>query len=162
MNIWILYDSRYGNNKLIAETLAGHLKDGNNIQVYYVKKLSQKALINGGVDMLLIGGPTHFGAPSFTLKRWANRMTNMLNQNGIQLKKAAIWATHMKDKPNTPEKFSWDGVKLKWKRILNNIPTEKKVDEIQGFEITPVEGRDTVETGWQDIVFQFAELVKNL
>ena len=68
----------------------------------------------------------------------------------------------MKDTPNTPAKFSWDGVKLKWKRILDNIPAEKKIKEIHGFEIAPVEGRDTVESGWQDMALQFAELVKNL
>jgi len=162
MNIWILYDSKYGNNKLIAETLAGYFNDGNNIQVHYVKKLSQKAVIEEGIDILLIGGPTHLGAPSLTLKHWAKRMTNKLIQNGIQLKKAAIWATHLKEKPNTPEKFSWNATELKWKRILNNIPTEKKINEIQGFEIEPVAGRDTVKSGWQEIAIQFANLVKNL
>ena len=162
MNIWILYDSKYGNNKLIAETLAGYFNDGNNIQVHYVKKLSQKTVIEGGVDILLIGGPTHLGAPSFTLKRWAKRMTNKLIQNRMQLKKAVIWATHLKDKPNSLAKFSWNDVELKWKRILNNIPAEKKIDKIQGFEIEPVAGRDAVKSGWQDVALQFAALVKNL
>lgn len=157
-----MYDSKYGNNKLIAETLPGYFNDRNNIRVHYVKKLSQKTVIKEGIDILLIGGPTHLGAPSFTLKRWAKKMTNKLNQNGMQLKKAAIWATHLKDKPNTPAKFSWNGAELKWKKILNKIPTEKKIDGIQGFEIEPVAGRDTVESGWQDIAIQFVELIKNL
>jgi len=162
MNIGIVYDSKYGNNKVIAEALASYFKDGNNIQLYYAKKLSQKALIEGGIDMLVLGGPIHLGAPSITMKRWANRMANMLNQKGIQLKKIAIWGTHLKDKPNTPVKYSWDGVKQKWKKILDKFPAEKKVNEIQGFDITPIAGRDTIESGWQDIVAQFANVVKNL
>jgi len=162
MNVWIVYDSKYGNNKLIAEALAAHFKEGNSVHVHYAKEISQKAVIDGGVDILMFGGPLRIGMLSFTMKRWANRMVSLLNQKALQVRKAAIWGTHVKNAPDTPPKFSWDAAKQKWKAILDTVPAEKKAPEIQGFDVGAVAGRDTLETGWQDIVARFADTVKNL
>ena len=87
MNVWIVYDSKYGNNQKIAETLAGHFKDGNVVHVHYAKEISQQAVIDGGVDVLLFGGPLRLGMVSRTMKRWANKMASMLTAKGIPLGK---------------------------------------------------------------------------
>ncbi|OLS15201.1 MAG: hypothetical protein RBG13Loki_1167 [Promethearchaeota archaeon CR_4] len=163
MNVWIVYDSRYGNNKKIAEVLAGHFKDGNNVHVHYAKEISQQALIDGGIDILMFGGPLRFGTPSSTIKRWANKMTGLLNQKAVKVGKTAIWGTHMKDAPDTPPgKCAWDVAKPKWKAILDTFPAEKKAPEIQGFVVGAIAGRDTLEAGWQDLVARFADTVKSL
>jgi menaquinone-dependent protoporphyrinogen IX oxidase len=39
MNVWIVYDSKFGNNKRIADLLATHLKDMNNVHVAYAKTI---------------------------------------------------------------------------------------------------------------------------
>jgi len=162
MNVWIVYDSKYGNNKLIAEALAGYFKDGNIVHVHHAKEISQQAVIDGGVDLLLLGGPLRWATPSATMKNWAKKMGSMLNQKAVKVRKVAIWGTHMKDPPNAPPKLTWEAAKQKWKAILDTIPAEKKAPDIQGFIIGPVAGRDTLDAGWQDIVPGFADTVKNL
>ncbi len=162
MNVWIIYDSKYGNNQKIAEALAGHFKDGNTVHVHYTKEISQQAVIDGGVDVLLFGGPLRLGMVSHTMKSWANKMASMLTQKSMQLKKAAVWGTHIKDPPNAQPKFTWEVIKLKWKAILNTFPAAKKAPEIESFIVGPVNGRDTVNPGWEEIVAQFAETIKNL
>ncbi len=162
MNIWIIYDSKYGNNQKIAEALAGHFKDGNAVHVQYAKEISQQSVIDGGIDVLLFGGPLRLGMLSRTMKSWANNMVRMLTQKGVQLKKAAVWGTHIKDPPNAQPKFTWDVIKQKWKDILDIVPAAKKAPEIESFVVGPVNGRDTVNPGWEEIVARFAETIKNL
>ena len=162
MNIWIVYDSKYGNNKVIAEALADHFKDGNTLHIHYAKEISQQKVIDGGVDMLIMGGPIHLGMISFTMKNWAIKMVTLLNQKKIKLKKAAMWGTHIEDPPNAPPKTTWEVVKQQWKAILDSVPAEKKVPESEGLIVGPVAGRDTLNPEWPEIVLRFANKVKNL
>ncbi len=163
MNVWIVYDSKFGNNKQVAESLAGQFKDGNSVHVHYAKKISPEAVINGGVDLLLVGGPLHFGAPTSTIKRWANRMVETLNQKAMKMKKVAIWSTHMKEPANTPPgQCSWEIAKPKWKVLLDAFPAEKKSSEILGIPVRAISGSDILEAGWQDLVGRFADMVKIL
>ncbi len=162
MNIWIVYDSKYGNNQKIAEALGGHFKDGNTVHVHYAKEISQQAVIDGGVDMLLFGGPLRCGALSLTMKRWAKKMIGILNQTAMRLKIAAVWGTHIKDPPNALPRFTWVAIKQKWKALLDAVPAEKKAPEIESFVVGPVNGRDTLNPGWEGILARFAETIKNL
>ncbi len=163
MNVWIVYDSKYGNNKQVAEALVGHFKDENTVHVHFAKEISQQAVIDGGVDMVIMGGPVHFGGPTSTMKKWTKKMTDILNKKTLKVRKVAIWSTHMKNDPNQRAgKCSWDVAKAKWNVILDTFPAEKKATEIQGIEVGAISGANILETGWQDLVARFAGVVKNL
>ncbi len=163
MNIMIVYDSKYGNNKQVAEALAGYFNDGNIVHVHFAKEISPQAVIDGGVDVLLMGGPVHFGGPTSTMKKWTKKMADLLNKKARKVSKTAIWGTHMKNDPNQDAgKCSWDVAKAKWKTILDMIPAEKKLAEIQGIEVGAISGANILETGWQDLVACFAGMVHKL
>ncbi len=162
MNIMIVYDSKYGNNKQVAEALAGHFNNGNIVHVHFAKEISQQAVIDGGVNVLIMG-PVHFGGPTSTMKKWTKKMADLLNKKAWKVSKTAIWGTHLKNDPNQAAgKCSWDMAKAKWKTILDMIPAEKKLAEIQGIEVGAISGANILETGWRDLVAQFADMVKNL
>lgn len=162
MNVWIVYDSKFGNNKRIADLLATHLKDMNNVQVAYAKTISPQEVIDSGVDVFLFGGPLRAGNISFTMKRWALKFATILKKQNKMLKQAAVWGSHGTNDPKTPPNFSWESSKLKWKAVLDLIPAEKKVSEVIGFDVNPTTLEGPLVPGWEEIVMQFALMIKNL
>jgi menaquinone-dependent protoporphyrinogen IX oxidase len=162
MNIWIVYDSKFGNNKRVAEALANRFKEGNNVHVHFAKKISPKKVFDAGVDVFLFGGPLRAGMISFTMKSWANKLARKLAKQQKMVKIAAVWGTHARNDPETPAKFSWDSSKLKWKALLDTFPAEKKLPEVIGFAVNPTTLKGPLDPGWEEIVDQFADRVKNL
>lgn len=162
MNIWIVYDSKFGNNKRIADALAAQLQDGNNVYVHYAKKIKPKEVLSKGIDLFLFGGPLRAGNISFTMKSWAKKLTKLLQKQHITIKKAAVWGSHSTNDPSTPPQYSWDASKLKWKALLDDFPAEKKLDEVIGFDVNPKTLEGPLEPGWENIAHELVEKVKNL
>ena len=69
----VIYDTSYGNTRIIAETISDTLKEsGIEADTLYakdVKKLSTK-----DYDFLIIGSPTKFGTMSFTVKGFLGKV----------------------------------------------------------------------------------------
>jgi len=162
MKIWIIYDSKFGNNKRIAEALAEYFKAEHEVNVFYAKKISPKKVIEAGVDFLLCGGPLRAGMVAFTIKSWITKFTKIAQKQGINLEKAAVWGSHAKNDASTPPQFAWDASKAKWKMLLDNIPAKKHVEEVIGFDINPKTLEGPLEPGWEEIVKDLAERVKKL
>ncbi len=161
MKIWIVYDSKYGNNKQIAEVIGKQFsEDGNDVHVHYAKIVKPQDAIDA--DMLLFGGPIHLGAITSTAKGWMEKYTKVLASNKRTLKKVAAWGTHIPDKPDTPPKYAWTANALKWKALMDGIAAEKRMPVVQGFNIKSVEGHDTLEDGWLNIVTDFVGRIKAL
>jgi menaquinone-dependent protoporphyrinogen IX oxidase len=162
MKIWIVYDSKFGNNKKIAEALAEQLKNGNDVQVRYAKEITPKQVMENGIDVFLFGGPLRAGNISFTMKRWANTLSKLLFKNQKKVIKAAVWGSHSTNSLDIPPQFSWEASKLKWKAILDAFPAEKKLSDVTGFDVIPTTLKGPLEVGWEKKVLQFAEKVKEL
>jgi menaquinone-dependent protoporphyrinogen IX oxidase len=161
MKIWIVYDSKFGNNKQIAEVLGKQFsEDQNDVHVQYAKKVKPQEAIDA--DMLFFGGPIHLGAITFTAKGWVENFAKILSSNKKTLKKVAVWGTHIPDKPNTPPNVTWEANALKWKVLMDSIAAEKRMPATQGFLIKAVDGRDTLEDTWLSIVTDFAGRIKSL
>lgn len=60
MNTLVVYDSRFGNTKIIAEAIGESIL--GNVQVIHAHRVIVSEL--GGYDLLVIGAPTHGGRPS--------------------------------------------------------------------------------------------------
>lgn len=162
MNVWIVYDSKFGNNKRIAEALAGYFKDGNEVHVHHAKETSPKEIMNAGVDVFLFGGPLRAGNISFTMKSFANGLAGMLKKKSIKVKIAAVWGSHSTNSPETPSQFSWATSKQKWKALLDAFPAEKKAPDVFGFDVIPTTLEGPLEPGWEATVKQLADTVKGL
>jgi len=162
MNIWIIYDSKFGNNIKIANALAGHFTEGNTVNVHYAKKISPKAILNAGIDMLIFGGPLRMGTPSYTIRRWASQMGNLCTQLQQQIPVVAAWGSHGTNDPNTPPQFAWEASKAKWQAILAGIPAIKYLNEISGFEVNPTTLEGPLLEGWEAIAQSMADQLKKL
>ena len=156
MNIWIVYDSKFGNNKQIADSLAGLLNEGNDVHVYHAKKVKPKTVLNGNADMLLFGGPLRAGQISFTIKSWVNKYAKMLKAKNAKLDKVAAWCTHGKPTPDTLSKFSWDNIALKWKALIDNVPANNKTD-VESIIVEGMEG--PLEAGWKVLIEKFSNRI---
>jgi menaquinone-dependent protoporphyrinogen IX oxidase len=160
MNVWIVYDSKYNNNKQIAEVLAGLFKEGNELHVHHAKDVSPKEAIESQPDILLFGGPLRAGMISFTAKGWLSKFAHILASKGLKLKKVGVWGTHGVNDAETPPKFAWAASELKWNALMKEVPAEKSMTNVQGISVLGMEG--PMEANWKELVTAFAERVKAL
>lgn len=56
MNVMVLYDSKFGNTEHVARALGGVLERGTTVAVHAI---GEEHLDVEGVDLLVLGGPTH-------------------------------------------------------------------------------------------------------
>jgi flavodoxin len=69
----VIYDTSYGNTRMVAEAIAETLKEsGIESNVFYVKDV--KKLSTNDYDFLIIGSPTKFGTMSFTVKGFLGKV----------------------------------------------------------------------------------------
>jgi menaquinone-dependent protoporphyrinogen IX oxidase len=161
MKILIIYDSKYGNNKQIAEFIAQKMQKANNaVKVHYAKSISKKEALVFQPDVLLFGGPIRAGMISYTAKSWVSGFSSLLKKKGMKLNKTAVWATHAVNAPDTPERFAWKNVALKWEKLLAKVPAVKTLPGITDVSVEGMEG--PMESGWQAKVDEFVEKVINL
>ncbi|MFX1476727.1 MAG: flavodoxin domain-containing protein [Promethearchaeota archaeon] len=75
MKIAILFDSKYGNTKTLAEFMAEKMQArGHEVRLFRTKKTKPKELIEFQPMALLVGGPTHMGKPALTLGRYIKKL----------------------------------------------------------------------------------------
>lgn len=75
MKVFVVYDSKYGNTKQVAENILDGLKQTGDIEVTigYAKEVLPQHL--AGYDVLIIGAPNHMGKPSRTITRFVDSLT---------------------------------------------------------------------------------------
>ncbi|OLS12174.1 MAG: hypothetical protein RBG13Loki_4240 [Promethearchaeota archaeon CR_4] len=161
MKILIVYDTKYGNNKQIAEFIAEKLRNATDeVRVHYAKDISHKQAFEFHPDIFLFGGPIRAGMVSFTIKRWASHFAGLLTKNGITLAKAAVWATHGVFTSDTPERFAWKNVARKWEALFGKVPASKKLPGVTDVSVGGMEG--PLEVDWQVKINEFIAKVTNL
>ncbi|HXH96568.1 MAG TPA: flavodoxin domain-containing protein, partial [Gaiellaceae bacterium] len=68
MNALVLYDSKYGNTERIAETIALVLQEALTTRLASIDEVDDCEEWLRGVDLLVVGGPTHRHGISDPLK----------------------------------------------------------------------------------------------
>lgn len=91
MKVAVCYVSKYGNTERLAEAIAQELRqlDGIEATATETKKVDVEGLAN--YDLILIGGPTHFGAPTRKVTRFIEALA-AANLNG---KSVAVFDTYL-------------------------------------------------------------------
>jgi flavodoxin len=125
----VVYDTKYGNTKLVAEKIAEGLTEVEGIEttVSDVKNTDPKKAAE--YDAILIGTPTHFGGPA----RGINKLIDKLGKLDLKAKWAAVFDTYL------GEDFE-KSVKKMEARIREKVPPLKlitpglsiKVDGMKG------------------------------
>ena len=111
----IVYESKYGNTKLVAETIAEGIREVEGIEavVSEVKEVDLSKIPD--YDAILVGSPTHIGGPTWGIKRFIGKLGKL----PLEGKFFAAFATYLLDKS-----FEQATKKLE-KRISEKVPGAK-------------------------------------
>ncbi len=76
MKILIVYDTKYGNTKKVAELIGEGLKkvEGNTVSVENVKEIDVEK--EQTFDLILFGSPNHAGSHTNTVKKFIENLPN--------------------------------------------------------------------------------------
>lgn len=74
MKVFVVYDTKYGNTKLVAEEIVKGIEDIEGIEttIGYVKEIDLERIADS--DAILIGTPNHMGGPSWTISGFIDRL----------------------------------------------------------------------------------------
>ena len=89
--VLLVYESKYGNTKLVAETIAEGIKEvsDNQTTIYELKEINPKQPPD--FDMVLIGSPNHMGRHTGGIKKFINGLGKL----DVKGKYAAVFDTYM-------------------------------------------------------------------
>jgi len=87
--VFIVYDTKYGNTKLVAEKIAEGMKEheGIEVEISDVKEANLKKIADA--DAILIGAPNHMGNPSRTIMKFIDKLGKL----ELKAKDAAVFDT---------------------------------------------------------------------
>ena len=111
----VVYESKYGNTKLVAETIAAGMREVEGIEtvVSEVKEVNLKKIPD--YDAILLGSPTHIGEPTRGIKKFIDKLGKL----PLEGKFFAAFGTYLLDKS-----FEQATKKLE-KRIRDKVPGAK-------------------------------------
>jgi flavodoxin len=90
MKVFIIYDSKYGNTKIVAENILENLIQAEGIEadIGYAKEVDPQKLIC--YDALIIGAPNHMGRPSQTIQKFIDGLGKL----DLKAKNGAVFGTY--------------------------------------------------------------------
>ncbi len=129
VKVFVVYDTKYGNTKLVAEKIVEGLREigGIEIAISDAKEVDLERVAD--CDSVLIGAPVHFGAPSRTITKFIDK----LGKPDSKAKWAAVFDTYLK------EDFE-KGVKPMETRINEKVPRLKLIVLGLSIQVTGMEG----------------------
>lgn len=129
MKVFVVYDTKYGNTKLVAEKIVEGMREigGIEIAISDVKEADLGRVAD--YDAILIGAPVHFGAPSRTITKFIDKLGKL----DLKVKRAAVFDTYLK---TDFEK----GVKPMETRISEKVPRLKLIVPGLSIHVTGMEG----------------------
>ena len=92
MDVLIAYESKYGNTKLVAETIGEGMKevDGINLVIKNIEEIDVPNLDN--FDAILIGSPNHWFKQTRAIAKFINQLATL----PLEGKSFAVFDTHLK------------------------------------------------------------------
>ena len=76
VKIFVVYDTKYGNTKLVAEKIVEGMKEAEGIETTIGDVEETDPEQAADFDAILVGSPNHFGGPVGVLK---SSLTNLIN-----------------------------------------------------------------------------------
>lgn len=89
VKVFVVYDTKYGNTKLAAESILEGMKaEGVETAIGYVKEVDTGKIAD--YDAIVLGAPNHMGRPSRTMKKFVDRLAEL----DLKAKDAAVFGTY--------------------------------------------------------------------
>jgi flavodoxin len=129
VTVIVVYDTKYGNTKLVAEKIAEGIGEVEGIEtaISDVKSIDPKKAAD--YDAIVIGSPTHFGGPA----RGINKFIDKLGKLDLKAKGAAVFDTYL------GEDFE-KSVKKMEARIREKAPTLKLITPGLSIQVDGMKG----------------------
>ena len=88
----VVYETKYGNTKAVAEKISQRLKLGKGITVetLELKEVDKKKIPD--YDVIIIGSPAHFGGPTRGIKGFIDQLGKL----DLKKKLVAVFDTYIK------------------------------------------------------------------
>ncbi len=148
MKVWIIYDSKSGHCKKLAETLEDLLESVFDVSVGYAKKISPNDVLMEAPDAVLVGGPIHFGRPSRVITSWIKGCFALIQSTGSKVKKTFAFTTWS----NTVEAGPlWEKLLQQYPFALNYFPQVLAVKIHPQSESLNLEFYTSVEDVYEDL-----------
>lgn len=82
VKVFVIYDSKYGNTKLVAEKILEGIDDfgGNETYISYVKEVDVEKMAN--YDFFVLGAPNHMGMPSRIMTKFVDELAELNLKTG--------------------------------------------------------------------------------
>ena len=130
----VVYESKYGNTKLVAETIIEGMKEVEGIETMLseLKEVDLNKIVD--YDAILVGSPNHFGGPTRSVKKFIDKLGKL----SLEGKLFAVFDTYIgKDFEKAVKKME--------KRINENVPGLKQIAsglsiKVQGMKGPILEG----------------------
>jgi len=90
MKVLVIYDSKYGNTKVVAENILEGIKqvEGIDAAICYAKEVDPQIITS--YDALIIGAPNHMASPSRTVKKFVDTLAEL----NLNAKSVAVFGTY--------------------------------------------------------------------
>lgn len=88
LKIWIIYDTIFGNCKLIAEKLGDLLEEFADVYVGKASKLHPSLILEEKPDIIVFGAPIHLRSLNSKIKRWIrkfNKLSKKVEFNSVKV-----------------------------------------------------------------------------
>ena len=134
VRVFVVYDTKYGNTRIVAEKIVEGLKEVGGLEVAIgdVEEVAPEKVAD--YDVILIGAPNHMGGPARTIKKFIDKLEKI----DLKAEWFAVFDTYL---GGDFEK----AVKKMEKRIGEKIPKLKRIApglsiKVQGMKGPIVEG----------------------
>lgn len=120
VKVFVVYDTRYGNTKLVAEKIAEGMRKAEGIEtaISDVEEVDLDRIVD--YDAILIGSPNHYGGPTRGVKRFIDK----LGELNLEGKLFAVFDTYLGKRSDY---FFEKAVKKMEKRINEKVPGLKLI-----------------------------------
>ncbi|MHA1583820.1 MAG: hypothetical protein ACTSVU_03815 [Promethearchaeota archaeon] len=123
MKLWILYDTKFGNGKSLAELLKKEFSEEWEIKLGDVKEIPPNIVASDAPEALILGGAIRMfmGAPAS--KKWLKQLNKQLNLFNRDIQYGCLFLTHALPtrKIQGYKKRFWKKLN-KSNKILNSYP----------------------------------------
>ena len=135
MKLWILYDTKFGNGKILAELLKKEFSGDWEIKIGDVKDISPNTVVNDAPDVLILGGAIRIfmGAPAS--KKWLKRLNKELDLANKDIQYGTLFLTHGLATSKI-QGYS----KRYWKKLKNSEKIVKPYPEVLTARVKKQEG----------------------
>lgn len=150
---YIIYDTKFGNNKIIADLIMKELSPEFECSIGKVNEIKVSELVKAKPDLVIIGGPVRAGRPSFALTGYIKSLGNKYKKQNCSAPHGAIYCTGAADPPGNA------GLKLLNAAKKSGVWTDL-LDEQPWFTMADING--PLKEGVDQEIIEFASKIKNI